>query len=129
MKIEGALPCEMRVQDHWLDSNRHMNVTSYPAAFAAALDVVMDGLDLGQAYSDRTECSFFAVESHIIYERELLAGDLFVVTFQLLARDHKRIHYLQRMYQAEAGYLASTNEQMLIHVNLTTRRTQPLSAE
>ena len=44
----------------------------------------------------------------------------------MLGYDEKRIHYLHRMYHAEAGFLASTIEWMTLHVDLKRRRVGPM---
>ncbi len=48
---------------------------------------------------------------------------------QLLDHDAKRLHYMHMMYHAEEGYLASTNELISLHVDMTARRSAPMPAE
>jgi acyl-CoA thioester hydrolase len=71
----------------------------------------------------------FCLEAHVTYHREVREGDPLRFTTRLLAFDAKRIHYFHEMYHAEAGYLASTNELMSLHVSAETRRAAPMAEE
>jgi acyl-CoA thioester hydrolase len=44
---------------------------------------------------------------------------------QLLARDAKRVHLYHDMYHAEQGYLAATNEAIVMNIDYATRRSAP----
>ena len=76
-------------------------------------------------YIHNNHSSTFAVESHVIYRRELKESDPYIVTAQILAYDQKRIHQFQRMYHAKDGFLAATAEWMSLHVDMKTRRVAP----
>ena len=110
------------VQPDWIDYNGHMNVAYYVLAFDQATDALADYLGIDAGYRARTHCSIFVLESHITYDRELVGGDPLRCTTQLLDHDTKRIHYFHRMYHAEQGYLAATTELILLHVDLSQRR-------
>ena len=43
---------------------------------------------------------------------------------QLLNFDKKRLHYVHMMYHADEGYLASTNELISLHVDMSERRSK-----
>ena len=105
----------------WIDYNGHMNVAYYVLAFDHASDALMDYLGMDAAYRQRENCSAFVVETHVNYQRELLAGDPLRITTQLLGFDKKRLHFFHRMYHAVDGFLAATTEIMAIHVNLRQR--------
>ena len=62
------------------------------------------------------------------YDRELMADDPMRFETQLLDHDAKRLHYMHMMYHAEEGYLASTNELISLHVDMTQRRAAPMPA-
>jgi len=111
-----------RVQKEWTDYNGHMNVAYFVLAFDHATDAFFDHLDLGRAYRERSNCSLFTLEAHVSYARELKEGDELRFTTQLIGYDDKRLHYFHRMYHAEEGYLAASNELLSIHVDLATRR-------
>ena len=44
---------------------------------------------------------------------------------QLLARDAKKVHLFHEMYHAEQGYLAATNETIVMNIDYATRRAAP----
>ncbi len=117
------------VPAEWIDYNGHMNVAYYVLAFDYATDALVDYLSMGDTYRERTQCSTFVVEAHVNYQRELVAGDPIRVTTQILGFDSKRIHYFHRMYHDEKGFLAATTELILIHVELTQRRSAPMPVE
>jgi len=117
------------VLPEWVDYNGHMNLAYYLLAFDHAADRVFEFLDLGSPYIKRTNCSIFALETHLTYERELKAGEPIRCTSQLVDFDAKRVQLFHNMYHATEGYLAATNEILSIHVDLGTRRSRPFSPE
>jgi acyl-CoA thioester hydrolase len=98
-KLLGTRVAEGVVKPEWIDVNGHMNVAYYVLAFDLAVDAC-----------------------HITYQQELMEGDPYIVTAQILAYDDKRIHQFQRLYHAEKYFLAATGEWMNLHVDLETRR-------
>lgn len=119
----------MRVLPEHIDDNGHMNVGFYNVIFDQALDRLFVPFDLDWSYVKRTNFSTFVLETHVCYLREVLEGDPLRFTFQLLGHDAKRLHYFIAMQHEEQGYLAATSEQMLLHVDLNTRRAAPFGAE
>ncbi len=118
-----------RVLPEWIDLNNHMNVAYYVLAFDYAVDELWDRFGITDDHIKEMNSSTFAVESHVIYRREMTLDEPYFVTAQILAFDEKRIHQFQRMYHAEEQYLAATAEWMNLHVDLTTRRVAPWPAE
>ena len=114
-----------RVLPEWIDYNRHMNVAYYVLAFDHGVDEFMRQMGITSEYLETEKCSTFTLEMHINYLQELHLDDPIRLTCQLLDADSKRVHYFLRMFHAEAGYLAATSEQMMIHVSLESRRTSP----
>ncbi len=116
------------VHPDWIDYNGHMNVAYYNLAFDHAVDQLLDLVDIGADYAQRTNMSTFVVESHVNYVREVVEGDPLGFTLQLLDIDEKRVHYFIRMFHATEAYLAATSEQLSVHVDLAARRTAPMPA-
>lgn len=110
------------VRPEWIDYNGHMNVAYYVLAFDHATDAFLDHIGMDAAYREQCQCSVFTAEAHVTYERELKLGDPLRVTTQVLGWDAKRIHYHHMMYHAVEGYLAATNELMILHVDMAQRR-------
>ena len=115
------LPHTETVQSDWVDYNGHMNVAYYVLIFDHATDVLLEHVGLNENYRNRTGGSVFVVESHIIYESEVLEGAIVEVTTRILDVDDKRLHLFHTMREAGSDRIAATIEIMILHVNLQTR--------
>jgi acyl-CoA thioester hydrolase len=124
-EIVGVEVSSGRVLPEWIDVNNHMNVAYYVLAFDRGVDSLWSRFGITEEHIQECQSSTFAVESHVIYRRELKLDDPFIVTAQILAYDAKRIHQFQRLYHAEEHFLAATAEWMNLHVDLATRRVAP----
>ena len=67
----------------------------------------------------------FVLEAHVTYDREVKQDDHLRITIQILDHDAKRIHYMHLMYHGSEGYLAATNELMLMNIDYETRKSAP----
>jgi acyl-CoA thioester hydrolase len=67
----------------------------------------------------------FVLEAHVTYDREVKEGDPLRITSQILDHDAKRLHFIHCMYHGTEGYLAATNELMLMNIDYETRRAAP----
>jgi acyl-CoA thioester hydrolase len=106
----------------WIDLNGHMNVARYLQAFDQAFDEAYERVGLTKAHMETARGTTFAAEMHITYQRELLLGDPLRITTRLLAYDVKRMQWIQCMYHREKGYLAATNEWLILYVDIAKRR-------
>lgn len=113
------------VRPEWIDYNGHMNVGYYMVAFDQATEALCAHLGIGEAYRRRADASIFVVEAHVTYDREVLQAAPLAFRTRIVDHDGKRLHLLHRMFHAEAGYLAATNELMCLHVDLARRRAAP----
>jgi len=113
------------VLPEWVDYNGHMNVAFYVLIFDHATDAIQDFLDLGAAYREQTGGSVFVVESHVTYDQEVMEGASVSVTTQVLGADSKRLHLFHRMFETDSTIPVATNELMILHVDLNTRRVAP----
>ena len=114
------------VRPEWIDYNGHMNVAYYVLAFDHATDRLLDHAGLGIAYVRETNRSVFVLEMHVTYEREVGEGDPLAFTTRILDIDAKRVHLIHAMHHAGEGWLAATNELVLMHIDLEARRSCPL---
>lgn len=119
----------MAVQDEWIDYNGHMNVAYYVALFDRCIDEAFMQLGLGPDYVKNRNASFFTVEIHVNYLRELPPESPVYCTFQLLAFDEKRVRAWLELYHADDGFLAASCEQLFLHVDMNARRTAPFPAD
>jgi acyl-CoA thioester hydrolase len=115
----------MRVEPAWVDYNGHLNMAYYNVLFDRAVDEVYELWGVGEPYVTKRRHSFFTVEVHLRYLRELHVDDPVRVTFQLLDFDSKRVHYFEQLFHASDGFVSATSENVALHVNLDSRKTAP----
>lgn len=111
-----------KVEPHWLDTNRHMNVSWYDRVFDCAEGDLFDAFGIRDAYIRRTSYSLFRLEKNIRYERELMVGGQLEVRSLVLWTDLKRIHHFHELWNVDQGYRAATAEGLSIHVDLRLRK-------
>lgn len=114
-----------KVESQWIDYNGHFNMAYYNVIFDRCGDEVFALLGLGPDYVESRKASFFTIEAHVTYLRELHADDSVRVTVQLLDHDAKRVHYVQEMFHADKGWLSAVTENMVMHVDMTAKRSAP----
>ena len=113
------------VLPEWVDWNGHMNVAYYVLAFDQASGTFMRNMGLGRHYVEGKHGMTFVLETHVTYDREMRGGAPMRFTTQLLDRDAKRVHLFHEMYHGSEGYLAATNELMLMNIDYASRRSAP----
>ena len=113
------------VPPEWIDYNGHMNVAYYIMAIDQALDGFLENeLGIGEKHAARVRQGPYALQSHVHFLGELLEGARFRVAVRLIDCDAKRIHLFVELF-SEAEDLAATCEQVLMNVDLETRRSTP----
>jgi len=117
------------VEPDWIDFNGHFNMAYYAVLFDRTADEALELVGLGPDYVEKDQASYFTLEAHLTYARELASGDPVRVTLQLLDHDAKRIHYVQEMFHAEEGWLAATMEAICMHVDMRAKRSTPFPPE
>ncbi|MDS9469243.1 carnitine 3-dehydrogenase [Paracoccus sp. MBLB3053] len=110
-----------QVPTTWTDYNGHMNETHYLEAASIATDRFMEMIGADAAYVASGK-SYFTVENHVRYLDEVHAGERLTVTTQVLAAEGKKMQLFHRLWR-EDDRLAATVETLLLHTDLTTRRT------
>jgi len=116
------------VNPDWVDYNRHMTEAAYLTAFGWATDALFRYIGDDEAYRAAGH-SFYTVETHINYEREVAVNEPLRFTTQLLDVDAKRMHFFHSMFHGETGVRLATTEQMLVHVEMTEGRSAPVLPE
>lgn len=111
-----------KVEEDWIDYNGHMNVSYYVLSFDRALDDWLEQLGFGPHYRKNENKTFFAVESHIRYEREAHAGEVLKITAKLVGVDDKRLQLAFEMTGREDGVRRALQENMVVHVDFKTRK-------
>lgn len=119
----------MAIQPGWIDYNGHLNMAYYHVLFDHGVDEAFLLFGLGPDYVATQNASFFTLEAHVCYLRELRLEDPVQVRFRLLDHDAKRAHIFMELVQADEGWLAATLEMMSIHVDMAAKRSSPWPAE
>ena len=114
VSIKRSIPID------WIDYNGHMNESRYGQVFSDAADAIMEYIGADQAYIE-SGLSYFTVETRIRYLDETKSGERIYVNTQVLTADGKKLKLLHEMHHID-GRLLATGEQMLIHVDLNSRR-------
>jgi carnitine 3-dehydrogenase len=103
----------------WVDYNGHMNEQHYLSVFSDATDTLlhwagMDAACVAQGHS------VFTVETHIRHLAEVQIGDRIRATTRVIAGGGKKLHLWHDVYVGDRP--CATGEQLLLHVDLATRR-------
>ncbi len=97
----------------------------YLELFEAVLEPFGRALGLPPDYLERTNCSTFALESHVVYLDDARAGERLLCRFHFADADAKRVHYLQTLHRTSDGPALAAYECLCMHVNLELRRGLP----
>ena len=117
------------IEKQWIDYNGHFNMAYYNVLFDRDSDVALGLLGLGPAYVKRTGNSYFTLEVHVSYLRELHVDDTLTVATHILDFDSKRLHYVQTMQHAMQGWTACITENMIMHVDMATKKSAAMPAD
>ena len=109
------------VPSDWTDYNGHMNESRYGQVFSDAADAVMAHLGAGPDYVASGQ-SFFTVETRISYLMETRAGERIRVATRVMGAEGKKLRLFHEMEREADGSVLATCEQLLVHVDLGTRR-------
>ena len=74
----------------------------------------------------KTNRSTFALDTRIIYIRELIESAPIRVTAQLIAYDSKRVHVCLELSHGLEGWISALSEWVLVHVDLGARRSESM---
>lgn len=116
------------VRPDWIDYNGHMNLAYYVLVFDHATDALQDVVGLGADHRAAAGGSVFVVEAHLTYDNEVRLGEEMRVRPRVLDVDEKRLHLFHEMFAGDDDRLAATNELMILHVDLKSRRAAPFPA-
>ncbi len=120
---QGVHAMTLEVLPAWLDYNGHMNVAYYSLAFDLAGEELLKCAGMGEQYTRSTQNSWMVLEAHITYQNEATLGDSLKLRSRVLDCNAKCAHLYQEMYRFDE--LLSTQEQLMLHVSLATRRGSP----
>ena len=116
------------IESQWIDYNGHFNMAYYNVLFDKDSDVALALVGLGPAYVEKTGNSYFTLEAHISYLRELTVADQVRIATQILDFDSKRLHYVQMMHHATEGWISCVSENIIMHVDHGIKKIFALSS-
>ncbi len=123
------LALEAAVEPHFVDAMGHMNVAFYAQLFDRAVWQRFGELGLDAAYLAREGRGMFALEENTRYIAELREGERLEIRTALLEVRDKTLRFVQYLRNVEKQKLAATQEIVVGHIDLATRRTTPIPAE
>lgn len=105
----------------WLDYNGHMNESRYGQVFSDAADTVLRLCGADESYV-ASGGSFFTVDCHIQYRNETLPGEEIRCLTSIEPLDGKKLKLNHEMRRASDETLLSSATQLLVHVDMETRK-------
>jgi len=124
----GPLRTLLEIPANWIDGNGHAAESTY-------LQLCSDGTSSVVRYIRppgeglENSGSYYTVETHLAHLGELHAGDRVEVFTQVLGADDKRLHLFHIIKREGEDKPAAMGEQMLIHVDASTRRSAPVQGQ
>ena len=117
------------IESQWIDYNGHFNMAYYNVLFDKDSDVALALVGLGPAYVEKTGNSYFTLEAHISYLRELTVTDQVRIATQILDFDSKRLHYVQMMHHATEDWISCITEIIVMHVEMRLKKSSSFPAD
>ncbi|OAF16894.1 hypothetical protein AYJ54_37595 [Bradyrhizobium centrolobii] len=114
----------LEMPSHWADHSGHVKQSCYLQLIGKATDNVLDYIGIDGEYRSNSG-NYYTAETHLTHLRELYAGDRVQVLTQVLDADDKRLHLYHVITREGDERPPATGEQMLIHVDPTSRRSAP----
>ena len=108
------------------DHMGHMNVMWYVGKFDEATWHLLASVGLSSARLRKEGIGMVAVEQHIEYKRELLAGDLLTIRSYVQEVREKAILFVHEMTNQETQELAARTTLTGLCIDTTTRKARPL---
>ena len=111
------------------DHMGHMNVMWYVGKFDEATWQLFASIGLSPTRLRNDGIGLVAVEQHIEYKRELLAGDLITIRSSVKEVREKVIVFVHEMTNEETQELAARTTLTGVCIDMTTRKARPLPAD
>jgi len=111
------------------DHMGHMNVMWYVGKFDEATWQLLASIGLSAARLRDDGIGMVAVEQHIEYKRELIAGDLLTIRSSVQEVREKSLVFVHEMTNQETQELAARTTLTGVCIDMTTRKARPLPAD
>ncbi|RZV99489.1 MAG: carnitine 3-dehydrogenase [Rhodobacteraceae bacterium] len=116
--VRRAIPID------WTDYNGHMNESRYGQIWSDGTDEVLRAIGAGPEMVD-TGSTFFTVQSNTAYRAEALAGDRVRCETRVEEVAGKKLRVTHRMIREGDEVVLAEGDQILLHVDMATRRSAP----
>jgi len=110
------------------DHMGHMNVMWYVSKFDEATWALFATIGITAGYLRDHSLGMAAVDQHIKYKAELLAGDLVMVRSHWLEVKEKSLRSCHHMYNSQTGKMAATCELVAVHTHTKNRKSHAFDA-
>jgi acyl-CoA thioester hydrolase len=111
------------------DHMGHMNVMWYVGKFDESTWQLLASIGLSPARLREDGIGMVAVEQHIEYKRELIAGDLLTIRSSVQEVREKSLIFVHEMTNQETQELAARTVLTGVCIDITTRKARPLPAD
>ena len=111
----------------WIDFMGHMNVVWYTHLFGSGVLEFFKTVGLTQQYFAEQNAGSFVLEQHIRYLAEVRVGETVSVRARALSRSERKLHFMVLLVKDELSVLAATSEIITGHIDMSRRRTSPIS--
>ena len=108
------------------DHMGHMNVMWYVGKFDEATWQLFAAVGLSRARLQQEQIGLVAVEQHIEYKRELLAGDLITIRSSIPEVREKTLRLVHEMTNHETQELAARTVLTGVCIDINVRKSRPL---
>ena len=112
-----------------LDHVGHLNVKFYVARFDEASWQLLANFGLTGSFLRENRRGMAALEQHIYYKRELMAGALIRIASEIEEVKAKVVRFTHRMYDVETGEEVASTTLTAAHVDTDARRAVPFPDE
>ncbi len=111
------------------DHMGHMNVMWYVGKFDEATWAFFANLGLTPTALRQAGTGMAALEQHIVYKREAMAGDTLEVFSRLIEVKAKTIRFSHEMIDCASGEVTAQTDLVAVHMDTAARKAVPLPAD
>lgn len=111
------------------DHMGHMNVMWYVGKFDEATWNLFAQVGMNGTYLRQQGRAMVAVDQHLQYRKELLAGDVVQIGSGVLEMRDKSIHFFHEMRNAGTGEICAVSRLVGVHIDSRARKSCPFSEQ
>ncbi len=120
---------ELEIPEDYLDAYRHVNMMYYTLIGNLGWRLFFDELGLPREHFTERQHGTFALRQFISYLNELKEGDQIAVHGGLVDYDTKRLHFIFYIVNLSSHKLASSDERLIMYIDMATRRSTTFEPE